>query len=57
MDPEIIMFMYRNFYRISESVNTYVLLLAYMSGQVWWGFPPHEYILRLSKALEVLERQ
>jgi uracil-DNA glycosylase len=56
-DPESIMSIHGTLHRISEPVNTYVLPLAHMSGQVWWRFPPDEYISRLSKALEVLERQ
>ncbi|ELZ59031.1 hypothetical protein C466_00175 [Halorubrum distributum JCM 10118] len=56
-DPESIMAIHGILHRISEPVNTHVLPLAHMSGQVWWRFPPEEYISRLSKALEVLERQ
>jgi len=44
-------------HRISEPVNTYVLPLAHMSGQVWWRFLPDEYISQLSEVLELLERQ
>ncbi|WP_245810847.1 uracil-DNA glycosylase family protein [Halorubrum halodurans] len=56
-DPESIMSIHGTLHRISEPVNTHVLPLAHMSGQVWWRFPPDEYISRLSEALELLERQ
>mgnify|MGYP005864382449 CR=1 FL=1 len=57
VDPESIMAIHGTLHRISEPIDTHVLPLAHMSGQVWWRFPPDEYISRLSKALEVLERQ
>ena len=55
--PESIMSIHGTLHRISEPIDTHVLPLAHMSGQVWWRFPPDEYISRLSKALEILKRQ
>jgi hypothetical protein len=56
-DPESIMSIHGTLHWISGPVSTYVLPLVHMSGQVWWRFPPDEYISRLSEALELLERQ
>ncbi|ELZ52495.1 hypothetical protein C465_01614 [Halorubrum distributum JCM 9100] len=56
-DPESIMSIHGTLHRISDPIDTHVLPLAHMSGQVWWRFPPDEYISRLSEALELLERQ
>lgn len=34
--------------------DAFVVPLSHMSGQVWWRFPPEEYIHRLDAALERL---
>ena len=56
-DPESIMSIHGTLHQITEPVETHVLPLAHMSGQVWWRFPPDEYISRLSEALDVFEEQ
>lgn len=38
--------------RTTELVNTHVLPLSHMSGQIWWRFPPDEYIERLRTGIE-----
>ncbi|WP_353635409.1 uracil-DNA glycosylase family protein (plasmid) [Halobacterium sp. NMX12-1] len=55
-DPASVMDIHGTLHRISDPVDTYVLPLAHMSGQVWWRFPPDEYIARLSTALQVLQQ-
>jgi len=55
-NPTSVMDIHGTLHRISEPIETYVLPLAHMSGQVWWRFPPDEYIARLSTALKVLQR-
>lgn len=55
-DPDSVMDIHGTLHRISEPVETYVLPLAHMSGQVWWRFPPDEYIARLSNALRVFKQ-
>jgi hypothetical protein len=56
VDPDSTITTHGILHRISELIDGHVLPLAHMSRQVWWRFPPDEYILRLSKALELLER-
>jgi len=38
---------------ISDPIDTFVLPLSHMSGQVWWRFPPSDYIGRLDSALQL----
>ncbi|MFC6890994.1 hypothetical protein [Halorubrum trueperi] len=57
VDPDSTMTTHGILHRTSDPIDTHVLLLAHMSGQVWWQFPPDEYISRLSEAFELLERQ
>ncbi|GAA0507744.1 Uracil DNA glycosylase superfamily protein [Halorubrum aquaticum] len=56
-DPDSIMSIHGTLHQISKPIDAHVLPLAHMSGQVWWRFPPDEYISRLSEALEVFERR
>jgi len=56
-DPDSIMDIHGTLHQITNPVETYVLPLAHMSGQVWWRFPPDEYISRLSDALKIFEQQ
>jgi|GEM_PF-1408555 len=56
-DPGSIMDIHGVLHHIEEPVETYVLPLAHMSGQVWWRFPPDEYISRLNHALEAWKHQ
>lgn len=51
-NPESVLDIHGTLHRISNPVDTYVLPLAHMSGQVWWRFPPDDYIARLSDALQ-----
>ena len=50
-DPKSVMDIHGVLHRIRSPANTHVLPLAHMSGQVWWRFPPAEYIDRLVEAL------
>jgi len=46
----------RNTPSISDPIDTFVLPLSHMSGQVWWRFPPSDYIGRLDSALQLWEK-
>lgn len=50
-NPEKMMEIHGVLHRIETPTDTYVLPLSHMSGQVWWRFPPDEYIERLESAL------
>ncbi|AOW79813.1 hypothetical protein HTSR_0620 [Halodesulfurarchaeum formicicum] len=52
-EPESIMSIHGVLHHIDNPVNAYVLPLAHMSGQVWWRFPPDEYISQLNKAIKI----
>ena len=56
-DPGSIMSIHGTLHEISDPIDAHVLPLAHMSGQVWWRFPPDEYISRLSAALDVFARR
>lgn len=56
-DSESVMDIHGVLHRITEPVETYLLPLAHMSSQVWWRFPPEEYLSRLSDALATWRQQ
>lgn len=39
-------------HRVESPIDSYVLPLSHMSGQVWWRFPPVEYIDRMQRGIE-----
>lgn len=55
-DPDIddgkIMQAHGHVYNTENTVETSIIPLGHMSGQVWWRFPPDEYIDRLQKGVE-----
>lgn len=53
-DPGSVMDIHGTVHRISDPIDSYVIPLAHMSGQVWWRFPPDEYIDRFSTALQIV---
>lgn len=54
VDLSSIMEAHGHLFRAIEVDNCYVLPLAHMSGQVWWRFPPDEYVDRLERVLSNL---
>lgn len=56
-DSESVMDIHGVLHRINEPIETYLLPLAHMSSQVWWRFPPAEYLSRLSDALATWRQQ
>lgn len=40
-------------HELTEPVSTFVLPLSHMSSQVWWRFPPEEYIDRLNEGVSL----
>ena len=50
-DAESVMDIHGILHSIKTPVDTLVLPLAHMSSQVWWRFPPDDYISRLDSGL------
>lgn len=54
-DETSIMDSHGDLYCTDTPVRAFVLPLAHMSGQIWWRFPPEDYIKRLNDVLTELE--
>jgi len=52
VDPDRITDVHGTLHRVDAPVETYVLPLSHMSGRVWWGFSPEDYVDRLTAGLE-----
>lgn len=51
-DPSKMLEIHGDLHSIANPIDSFVLPLSHMSGQVWWRFPPEEYLKRLDTALE-----
>lgn len=51
-DPDSIMQVHGTLHRVTTPIDTFVLPLSHMSGQVWWRFPPEAYIDRLRTGVD-----
>lgn len=55
VDPSKMMEIHGVVHEIAEPVETIVLPLCHMSGQVWWRYPPEAYIAELEWGLSMFE--
>lgn len=55
VDPSKMMDIHGVVHETADPVETTILPLCHMSGQVWWRFPPEEYVARLKWGLSMCE--